>query len=414
MIGSSQSDRESCKSQLGRINGHLIGLAEVGGLQTLFEAWMPSIPRRDHVINRATQPPLDRFVAANVRVGGRIFSMGYLPNVQWLRPPALRSLVTRITGQSANSRLKNYVQRHSIERLVLWNAPVTEGLKKTGCELVVYDHGLSWIGRRTDKSRVAMNSADAYIAVSSASKLMLQERWGVKKDIIVLPNPLRISESFISPRSSPSERITIGAAGRLVSFKGFASLLNATSVLKSRGLTCEILIAGTGPELANLKERTRKLDIVDNVKFLGLVENMDDFYSRLDIFVCPSLREPFGLVSVEATAYGVPTILSNVDGLPETVVVEGSAVVITPTVSIKDYVAMGGSSENMPDVVITPETGVISPPRALDPIAIADAVLEIVNNRAYYDSKALAASKLLIRDRSIESYATALSAILAK
>jgi glycosyltransferase involved in cell wall biosynthesis len=61
------------------------------------------------------------------------------------------------------------------------------------------------------------------------------------------------------------------------------------------------------------------LDLAPHVTFHGIVHDMPGFYRGIDVFLCPSLREPFGSVCLEAAAWGCVVVASRVDGLVEAV-----------------------------------------------------------------------------------------------
>lgn len=82
----------------------------------------------------------------------------------------------------------------------------------------------------------------------------------------------------------------------------------------------ELRIGGDGILLEELKDLARKLNIEDRVKFLGRLPHqvIPETINEMDLFVVPSLRESFGVAAVEASACGLPIIVTNIGGLPET------------------------------------------------------------------------------------------------
>jgi glycosyltransferase involved in cell wall biosynthesis len=115
---------------------------------------------------------------------------------------------------------------------------------------------------------------------------------------------------------------------RLVPQKGLAVLLRALHELEKDFIA---VIIGRGPLLKSLKRLSRKLGINQRVRFLTNVlseREMIQYYSASDVFVLPSLWEPFGIVLLEAMACGVPTIATRVGGIPE--VLDGCGVLVEP------------------------------------------------------------------------------------
>lgn len=115
---------------------------------------------------------------------------------------------------------------------------------------------------------------------------------------------------------------TIGAMGRFVPKKGFHLLLDALVLLKERGLTPRLHLAGSGPEEENLKSRTHQLGLQDQVHFLGWIQDKKTFFHGIDVFCVPSTHEPFGIVLLDAMAAGCPLVSSKTEG-PAEIITDG-------------------------------------------------------------------------------------------
>ncbi|WP_270816617.1 glycosyltransferase [Hungatella effluvii] len=107
--------------------------------------------------------------------------------------------------------------------------------------------------------------------------------------------------------------------GRLVYYKGCSVLLEALAGLNHKA---ELLIVGDGPLKEELVKKCSDLDINDKVSFLGHISDNEvhKCLERSDVFVLPSVErsEAFGLVQLEAMAYGLPVINTNLNsGVPE-------------------------------------------------------------------------------------------------
>lgn len=102
--------------------------------------------------------------------------------------------------------------------------------------------------------------------------------------------------------------------GRLVAVKNLQSLLLAVSNLQREDFV--VIIIGSGPELKNLLKLSFSLKINNKVKFLGRIEGeeLKAWYNIANLFVLPSIHEPFGAVVNEALLAGVYCIVSNVAG----------------------------------------------------------------------------------------------------
>ena len=80
------------------------------------------------------------------------------------------------------------------------------------------------------------------------------------------------------------------------------------------GENAELIIGGEGPEMANLKSQSEGLGLGGRVKFIGWIKDVEAFLKTVDIFVLPSLDEPFGIAVLEAMAMGKTIIATKSQG----------------------------------------------------------------------------------------------------
>ena len=111
--------------------------------------------------------------------------------------------------------------------------------------------------------------------------------------------------------------IVIGNAGRLSEEKGQIYMIELAANLKKKGLNFRIIIAGTGKLKSKLRKYAKSLDVVDEVIFLGFVDNIKNFTTSIDIFVLTSLYEGFGYVLVEAMAEKKPVVAFDIHSSAE-------------------------------------------------------------------------------------------------
>ena len=136
-----------------------------------------------------------------------------------------------------------------------------------------------------------------------------------KNNIALIPNMVRTVES--NHRKTPIEEdvIIIGAMGRFVAKKGFDQLLYAAAKIKIlTRIPFRIILGGEGEEKAALQRLCKELKLEDIVDFVGWVEDKNAFYSQCHLFCLPSLHEPFGIVTLEAMAHGVPVVAYDSEG----------------------------------------------------------------------------------------------------
>ena len=98
--------------------------------------------------------------------------------------------------------------------------------------------------------------------------------------------------------------------GRLVGYKGISDLIRAMPELRAK-----LLIIGEGPLEDELQKLSRSLGISEQIKFLGRIEDLGPYYLGAEVFVLPSIskNEAFGIVQLEAMAWGKPTVFTALD-----------------------------------------------------------------------------------------------------
>ena len=186
----------------------------------------------------------------------------------------------------------------------------------------------------------AMEYADAVIAVSAGMKESILDaypRIDASKVHVVLNG---IDTELWQPREGDvldklgvdKQRPIAAFVGRITRQKGVKHLLQA-----AQGFDPEIqlvLCAGAPdtPEIAAetealVKELRSQRDGVFWVKDMLQRNEVQQIYSGADVFVCPSIYEPLGIVNLEAMACGTAVVASNVGGIPE-VVVDGETGVL--------------------------------------------------------------------------------------
>ncbi|RYZ79253.1 MAG: glycosyltransferase [Proteobacteria bacterium] len=301
--------------------------------------------------------------------------------------------------------------------VVAWNALPSRKLVNISDVFIVYDHGLSSIHKPQLENRQKLSLASSIVCISRANEILLRERWDWQGKTSVVMNPLRgqLADAPLpeTPRSLPNGPITLGCTARLVSFKGIASAVLALAILRKR-FDVRLKIAGDGEEMENLRTTSIRLGLEDFVEFSGLIEDVPAFLQSVDIFLAPSLREPFGLSPLEAMAMGIPTVLTAVDGHADVLPFPGAATLLEPTLSLDKYQALGASKRRMPLFVYSPLTNELVPPKALDPESLAVAIEDILNSFADHAQTALEAGRQIRIRNSMAKYVSSLNIALAK
>ena len=218
---------------------------------------------------------------------------------------------------------------------------------------------------------------------SQACRRMLQLRWKVQNaSFLVHHNPVRsdlAAAALDARRAGLRTPLRIGIIGRMISFKGIPLALHAVKHLLRDGVACELHVAGQGRDEEALRRLAKDLSLEEHVRFRGPYANPAPFYLDIDLLLCPSIREPFGNVAMEAATSGCPVVAAAVDGLPEVVLHERTGLCVQPTLPISDYPQFGGSLMDCPEWVYDPLTDAIQPPKLVAPRALAEAVKSIIH-----------------------------------
>ncbi len=165
-------------------------------------------------------------------------------------------------------------------------------------------------------SRWALARADQVVAVSQsvADFARMVQRVPVER-ITVVPNGNDIPPSVVGPAGA----LTVGTAGRLDRQKAIDVLLDAMVRVVSEVVGARLLVAGAGPLRRRLERQAEHLGLGDTVRFLGFVDDMESFWSSLDVFVLPSRWEGLPRVVQEAMGRALPVVATDVPGTLELV-----------------------------------------------------------------------------------------------
>ena len=200
--------------------------------------------------------------------------------------------------------------------------------KKTGKPLILHMHSTEFdrSGRNRGHPKVheiegeACKEADVIIAVSNYTKDILVEEYGVNPEkIVVIHNAINVDDFTPSIQEKPFKLVMF--LGRLTLQKGVDYFLAAASKVLERKSNVMFVVAGKGEQLPRLIDIAINLGIADRVLFTGFLSNDEVklLYSLADVFVMPSVSEPFGIAALEAMASKTATIVSKQSGVAEVI-----------------------------------------------------------------------------------------------
>lgn len=168
----------------------------------------------------------------------------------------------------------------------------------------------------------SINQSDAVTAVSQFLKDETFKYFNVTKEICVIPNFVDFDRFNKKPKNHFKIAIAPNGEKIIVHTSNFREVKRLDDVLHvfegiNKVIPSKLLLMGDGPDRSRLELLTRKMDLVQDVRFLGKIEAVEEVLSIADLFLLPSERESFGLAALEAMACQVPVISSDAEGIPE-------------------------------------------------------------------------------------------------
>lgn len=198
----------------------------------------------------------------------------------------------------------------------------------TGKPLVVHVHSIEYdrSGGRINPGiwaveKQGMEAADHVIAVSHYTRNLILSHYGIAPSkVSVVHNAVTRSHArtmYHTPHAGGKK--TVLFLGRVTAQKGPDFFVEAAAKVLERTQDVVFVMAGSGDMLPRLVERVAELQIGSRFHFTGFLQGHDveRLYAMSDLYVMPSLSEPFGISPLEAMAYDVPVIISKHAGVNE-------------------------------------------------------------------------------------------------
>lgn len=170
--------------------------------------------------------------------------------------------------------------------------------------------------------QAGMQGADAVVAVSQLVKDRCVRQYGADpKRVRVVHNAVERTPEGLRPRALVKRGKIVLFLGRVTLQKGPDYFVEAARRVLDFDPNVTFVLAGTGDMTLRLVERSAELGIGSRMLFTGFVDREEaaQLYGIADVFVMPSVSEPFGLVALEAMDRGIPVILSKQSGVGEVV-----------------------------------------------------------------------------------------------
>lgn len=170
-----------------------------------------------------------------------------------------------------------------------------------------------------------MEKADMIIANSNFTKNKIVRHYGIKPEkikVVYNATDIPTNEQTGMPESErikKSGKKIVLFAGRITLQKGPDYFLLAAQKALKHNPDILFIIAGAGDMEAQIIEEAARLDIADKVLFAGFLRGDDliKAYRTADLYVLPSVSEPFGITPLESLSQGTPVLISKQSGVSE-------------------------------------------------------------------------------------------------
>ncbi len=169
--------------------------------------------------------------------------------------------------------------------------------------------------------REGMAAADRVIAVSNLTRNTVIEKYGIDPNKVVVvhnavePVEKRTDYEF---KKGVNEKI-VTFLGRITYQKGPEYFVEAAAKVLKKYPDARFVMAGSGDMMNKIIRRVAKLKIADKFHFAGFLkgDEVDNMFNLSDVYVMPSVSEPFGISPLEAMRSNVPVIISKQSGVSE-------------------------------------------------------------------------------------------------
>ncbi len=204
--------------------------------------------------------------------------------------------------------------------------------KVSGKPLVVHVHATEFdrssgsVNQRVyDIERMGFHHADKILAVSERTKQTVVNNYGVHPDKVhVVYNAVQkrqiadnVKEKLVPPLMKKEKRVLF--MGRITHQKGPEYFVEAAKLVYDKMPNVRFIMAGSGDMIEAMIKKVSELRIGSRFHFTGFIkaDEVDKMYSIADVYVMPSVSEPFGIAPLEAMVCGTPALVSKQSGVAE-------------------------------------------------------------------------------------------------
>ena len=199
---------------------------------------------------------------------------------------------------------------------------------------------VGWRARRMMRLRAPGYLCHRTICVSDAVRRTVVQDYGYSPTrTVTVHNGIDLKYYRRSGMLRDAARASLGIAGhdrlllyiaRLGGLKRVDLLLQTVALMSTERPSLKCVIVGGGPDEKQLRAEMVALGLSDRVQFVGHQDDVRPYLEAADIYVTSSEREGFGLALVEAMAYEVPCVATNIGGHDEIMAKPGTGVLVPP------------------------------------------------------------------------------------
>lgn len=243
------------------------------------------------------------------------------------------------------------------------------------CSTICHEHGTAW---SAGKVKFVMNLfwtkyCDRIICNSKAAKTILCDRYNTNEQKIkVIYNGVPVPSQ--KGKVVKKDKNLLLFVGRLERVKSPETIVYAMDEIVKRLPEMKLIFVGDGSMKNNLEQLTKEKGLSNNISFTGNLSDRDvqKQMAKATLLILPSMREALGNVIIEAAFQRTPTVATNIDGIPEVIVDKQTGVLIKATEKVRD--------KNSPPLVVDPMTQSLIKPMVIEPMVLANVILEIINS----------------------------------
>lgn len=168
--------------------------------------------------------------------------------------------------------------------------------------------------------RGGMEAADLVMAVSNLTRNIVINKYGIPAEkVVTVHNAVRFAEGSQEEEERGVKDKIVTFLGRITYQKGPDYFVEAAAKVLKRTKNVRFVMAGSGDMMNHVIRRVARLGIADKFHFTGFLRGADvqKMFALSDVYVMPSVSEPFGISPLEAMKSNVPTIISKQSGVAE-------------------------------------------------------------------------------------------------